>query len=421
MRSSILRAASPLSLALLITVSLAGCKEPTGTGGGASSGGNSSGGTTSTGGGTRPTATATGNKQSGDTVLVGEFASLTGSTATFGTATHEGIQFAIDEANAAGGVQGKQIKLVTEDDASKPDQATSVVKKLVSSDQVVAVLGEVSSTRSIAGGGVCQEKGVPMITPSSTNPKVTQIGDCIFRVCFTDDFQAAVAAQFAHDQGYKKVALFKDIKNDYSVAFAEQFGKVFKQLGGEIAGEQTYQEGDSDFKAQLNNLKSSSPDAVLVPGYYSEVGTIARQAKEVGLTVPLLGGDGWDSPQLIPGAGKALEGAFFSDHYFSVDLEEAETKNFIKSFKAKYNKDPDALAALGYDAAKVLIEAMKKAKSLNSDDIKKAIAETKDFQGVTGKVTIDANGNARKSALIMQVQGPVFKKFKSYTPEQVGK
>lgn len=298
-------------------------------------------------------------------LIIGEYASLTGDTATFGDSTHKGIVLAIEEANKAGGVSGKNIKLVTEDDASKADQATTVVTKLITQDKVVAVLGEVASTRSMRGGAVCQQYSVPMVSPSSTNPKVTSVGSYVFRVCFVDDFQGAVDAHFAHDQGYKKVAVFKDIKSDYSVGFAEVFSKEFTKLGGAVTAVQTYQGGDTDFKAQLSNLKEGKPDAVLVPGYYTEMGTIARQAKEVGLNVPLIGGDGWDSPKLVEGAGSNLEGCFFADHYFSTQLKDASTQSFIEAFKAKYGADPDALAALGYDAAKVLIDAAKRAKTLD--------------------------------------------------------
>jgi branched-chain amino acid transport system substrate-binding protein len=259
-----------------------------------------------------------------------------------------------------------------------------------------------------------------MITPSSTNAKVTEVGDYIFRVCFIDDFQAAVAAKFALDQGYKKVAIFKDIKNDYSMGFAKVFTDVFTKGGGSISSEQTYQEGDSDFKSQLNTIKGSSPDAILVPGYYSEVGTIARNAREIGLMVPLIGGDGWDSPQLIPGAGDKLEGCFFTDHNFSVDATDEASKKFVAGFRKKYNKDPDALAALGYDAANMLFAAMKNAKTLDGPSIRDALAQTKDFPGVTGKITIDEKRNARKEAVVMKVTGDKFGIFKTYTPEQVG-
>jgi branched-chain amino acid transport system substrate-binding protein len=365
-------------------------------------------------------ASAIGGGASSNEILVGEYSSLTGGTATFGIATNNGIKLALDEVNEAGGINGKKIRLITEDDQSKPEVAQTVVTKLVQRDKVVAVLGEVASTRSMRAAPVCQAGKVPMISPSSTNPKVTEIGDYIFRVCFTDDFQAAVAAQFAWDQGYKKVAIFKDIKNDYSVAFADFFKKKFTQLGGQVVGEQTYQEGDTDFKAQLNTLKSSNPEALLIPGYYTEVGTIARQARDVGLNVPLIGGDGWESPDLIPGAGKALEGCFFTNHYFSSDMTEGEVKAFIDRYKAKYNEAPSVLAALGYDAAKILVEAMKNAKTLDGTGIRDALAQVKDFPGTTGKITIDAKRNARKEAVVLQIQGNSFKVYRTYRPEQVG-
>jgi len=356
-------------------------------------------------------------------IRVGEYASLTGTTATFGTSTHRGVQLAIDEANATGGVKGVPLKLITEDDTSKPDVARTVVTKLVTQDKVMAVLGEVASTRSLAAAPVCQQYRVPMITPSSTNPEVTKKGDYIFRVCFTDDFQAAVVAHFAWDQGYRRAAIFKDIKNDYSVAFAANFADAFRKLGGEIVAEQVFQEGDTDFKAQLTSLRASNPDTVLIPGYYSEVGTIARQAREVGLKVPLLGGDGWDSPKLIPGAGGpggALEGCFFSNHYFSPQLKEPQIQAFISAFHKKYGINPDALAALGYDAAKLLVDSLKRAKKLDTASLREAIAATKDFPGVTGRITLDANRNARKAALILQVKGDGYRVYRSYTPEQIG-
>ena len=358
-----------------------------------------------------------------DEILVGEFASLTGTTSTFGISTHRGVQLAIDEVNAAGGVKGKRIRLITEDDASKPDVARTVVTKLVTQDRVVAVLGEVASTRSLAAAPVCQANKIPMISPSSTNVEVTRKGDYIFRVCFTDDFQGAVQANFAWDQGLRRAAIFRDIKNDYSVALADSFAATFKKLGGEIVGEQSYQEGDADFKAQLNSLKALKPDVLLLPGYYSEVGTIARQAREIGIKAPLLGGDGWDSPTLVAGAGGpggALEGCFFSNHYFSTELDAPNMKAFINSFSKRYGTNPDALAALGYDAAKLLVAAMQRSKSLDGPSLREAIAQTREFPGVTGKITIDAQRNARKEALILQIVGERFTVKRAYRPEQIG-
>ncbi|MCX6381500.1 MAG: ABC transporter substrate-binding protein [Armatimonadetes bacterium] len=407
-----LRQKSSLFGALLLGVALfgIGCKDkeeakPSGTG--------KTGETTDT--------ASRGNTVTGDTIKIGEYGSLTGDNSTFGISTHRGIQLAIEETNAAGGINGKKLELISEDDNSKAEQAKTVVQKLVSNEKVIAVIGEVASSRSIMAAPVCQDAKVPMVSPSSTNPKVTAIGDYIFRVCFTDDFQAVVAAQFAWDQGYKNVAVFTDVKSDYSKAFGELFAKKFKTLGGKVAAEPTYQSGDVDFKAQLATIKGATPDAVLIPGYYTEVGTIARQAREVGLSVPLFGGDGWESDQLIPGAGIALEGCFFTNHFFSHDMTEPHILSFIAAFqKINPGKQPGALDALGYDAAKVIIEALKRAKSLDSVALRDAIAETKDYQGVAGKITLDANRNARKEAVLFKIVGKEFKIFKSYRPEQVG-
>ncbi|MEP6757549.1 MAG: ABC transporter substrate-binding protein [Chthonomonadales bacterium] len=404
------------AISAITTFTLAGCKDTP-----ASNAPVTGNGTNAVSTSSRPVAAENGNPVTGNEILVGEYASLTGDTATFGKGTHNGIQMAIDEANDAGGISGKKIRLLTEDDASKPEQAQTVVTKLCADDKVAVVLGEVASTRSIRGASICQKYGVPMISPSSTNPEVTKGGDCIFRVCFTDDFQAAVAAHYAWDAGWKTAAIFKDIKSDYAKGFAENFSAEYTKLGGKITGEQSYQGSDTDFKAQLNTLKGQDPSCVMVPGYYSEMGTIARQAKEIGLKVPLLGGDGWDSPQLIPGAGTALEDCVFTDHYFSTELKDKGIEDFVAGFTKKYGAAPDALAALGYDAAKLMIDALKRAKTLDGKGIRAAIAETKDFAGVSGTITIDANGNARKSALVMQIKGKDFKVIKSYTPEQIGK
>lgn len=361
-----------------------------------------------------------GSAADADEIIIGEYASLTGTTATFGVSTHNGVLLAIEEANAAGGINGKKIKLITEDDRSKADEARVVVTKLVTQNKAVAVLGEVASTRSMTAAPVCQQYKVPMVSPSSTNPEVTRKGDYIFRVCFTDDFQAAVVGKFAYDKGYRKAAIFKDMKNDYSVAFADNFAKSFVKQGGKVVGEQSYQEGDTDFKSQLNSLKAAGPDAILCPGYYSEVGTIARQAREIGLNVPILGGDGWDSPKLVPGAGTALNGCFFSNHRFSRELELPEIKAFIANFKKKYNENPDALAALGYDAAGLVVDAMKRATKLDGPGIRDAIAQTKGYKGVTGVITLDQNRNARKEALILRIDGEAFRVEKTYRPEELG-
>lgn len=346
-------------------------------------------------------------KASGNEILIGEYGSFTGSEATFGISTSNGIKMALDEANKAGGVKGKQIKLISLDNQGKSEEAASAVTRLITQNGVIAVLGEVASSRSLAAAPIAQQNKIPMITPSSTNPKVTEVGDYIFRVCFIDPFQGTVMAKFASENlKAKKVAILRDVKSDYSVGLADFFIKKFKELGGEIVSDESYQSGEMDFKAQLTQIKAAKPDAVFVPGYYTEVGLIARQARQLGLTVPLMGGDGWDSSKLYEIGGTAINGNYFSNHY-TTESTEPVVVDFIKKYKERYGDTPDGLAALGYDSAKVLIEAMARTKDLKPSEIRDEIAKTKDFNGVTGKITIDAQRNAVKPAVVVKVDGNV--------------
>src|SRR5262249_55763605 len=248
-------------------------------------------------------------------IVIGEFGSLTGTTATFGISTKNGIDMAVDEANKAGGILGKQVRVIVEDDQGKPEEAQTVVTKLINKDRVIAVLGEVASSRTLAAAPVAQQNGIPMITPSSTNPKVTQVGDYIFRVCFLDPFQGYAMAKFATDTlKVKNVAILRDIKNDYSVGLAEAFSDNFTKMGGTIVANESYSEGDTDFSAQLTSIKAKNPQAVFLPGYYTEVGLVVRQAKKLGLTVPFMGGDGWDSVKLVEIGGDGMNGSYYSNH-----------------------------------------------------------------------------------------------------------
>ena len=352
----------------------------------------------------------------GNEILVGEFGSLTGGTATFGQSTHNGVTMAFEEINAAGGVLGKKLKVLVEDDQSKPEEAATAVTKLISQDRVLAVIGEVASSRTLAAAPIAQASKVPLISPASTNPRVTQVGDYIFRVCFIDPFQGSVMAKFAANSlKLKKVAVLYDVRNDYSVGLRNFFSETFKGLGGQIIGEQSYSEGDSDFRAQLTQLKSLGPEAIYVPGYYTEVGTIARQAKELGLTVPLMGGDGWDSPKLTEIGGQAIEGSYLSNHY-SVDDPSPAIQKFVSGYKTKYGAVPDALAALGYDAAYVLADAMKRAGSTDGAKVRDAIAATKNFVGVTGTINIDKDRNAVKPAVVLKVSGGKFEYVETIAP-----
>jgi len=350
-----------------------------------------------------------------DPFRVGEFASLTGASASFGQSSHKGTELAVEEINAAGGVLGRPIELITEDDQSQAGQPATIVRKLISQDSVVAVLGEVASSKSLEAAPICQQNKIPMISPASTNPKVTEVGDCIFRICFIDPFQGTVMSKFARENGWKKVAVLTDVKQDYSVGLAEFFMKDFLANGGQIVREQKYSTGDKDFKPQLTSIKASQPDAVFVPGYYAEVSLIAKQAKLLGLKVPLLGGDGWVGDSLLKVAGKSLDGSFFSSH-FSSDDASPKVRNFVDKFKAKYGEVPDDMAALGYDSAMILADAIRRAGTTDSGPLRQAIASTSSHDGVTGKITLDAQRNASKSAVILTIGGGGFHFVKKVEP-----
>ena len=343
-----------------------------------------------------------------DEIKVGEFASLTGGSASFGQSSHKGTALAFDELNSAGGVLGKKFKLITEDDQSVAGQPATIVRKLISQDKVIAVLGEVASSKSLEAAPICQQNKVPMISPASTNPKVTEVGDYIFRICFIDPFQGTVMSKFALGKGWKNVAILTDVKQDYSVGLAEFFVKHLTANGGTVVKEQKYSSGDKDFKAQLTSIKAAKPDAIFVPGYYAEVALIGKQARLLGIKAPLLGGDGWVGDSLLKVAGNSLDGSFFSCHFSADDKSEA-TQSFVKKFKAKYNETPDDMAALGYDSAVILAKAIEKAGTTDGEKLKAAIAATKDHAGITGKITLDEKRNASKPAVILSIGGGGFK------------
>lgn len=353
---------------------------------------------------------------SANSIVVGEVGSFTGDTATFGISTHQGIEMATKEANGAGGVLGKQIEIVKYDNQGKEEEAATATNRLINQHKVAAILGEVASRRSKAMAPIAQSHKVPMVSPSSTNPEVTLIGDYIFRVCFIDPFQGAVMAQFAFENlKAKRVAILRDVGQDYSVGLADAFIDKYKKLGGQIVSDQSYTEKDVDFKAQLTAIRGEKPDAIFVPGYYTQVGLIARQARELGVKVPLMGGDGWDSPKLFEIGGKALDGSYISNHY-SPDNKSDLVQNFIKRYKAAYGEIPDGLAAQGYDAAAVLFDAIKRAGSVDAKAIRDALAATKNFPGVTGTITIDEKRNASKPAVVLKIENGAFKYVTSINP-----
>jgi branched-chain amino acid transport system substrate-binding protein len=357
----------------------------------------------------------------GDKIVIGHVASMTGNEATFGDSTDKGIRLAIDEQNKKGGVKGKQVSLKTLDDQGKPEEAAIAATRLVTQDKVAVLLGEVASSRSLAMAPVADSNQVPMISPTSTNPRVTKDGDktrpYVFRVCFIDPFQGTVMAKFAKDNlKVTKVAVLRDVGNDYSVGLADFFSKKYKELGGTIVTDVSYKAGDQDFKAQLTAIKTKSPQAIYVPGYYTDVALISRQARELGLKQPLMGGDGWDSSKLYEISKGALDGSYFSNHYSDEDPAPV-IQEFVQKYKAAYGNVPDALAVLGYDAARVAMDAIERAKDFSGPAVREAIEQTKGFKGVSGTINIDADHNAVKSAVVLGIKNNAAKYSTTIAPD----
>jgi branched-chain amino acid transport system substrate-binding protein len=337
-------------------------------------------------------------------IPVGVYAALTGGEAAFGTATVNGVKIAADEINAAGGVLGRRIRLVIEDDQGRADEAASVVTKLIAASNVVALIGENSSSQSLAAAPIAQTSGVPMISPSSTNPKVTEKGEYIFRVCFTDPLQGKALAAFVRNElKLDTAAILVDKKTDYSVGLAAVFRKEFEGAGGKIVAEQSYSGGDTEFRPQLTTIRTAAPQALFIPGFYTEVGQIAIQARDLGLTVPLVGGDGWDSAAVIEIGGKAIEGSYFSDHYFVGDTRPV-VQRFVAEYKKRHGKNPEANAALGYDALHIWANAAKRANTLDRKAVRDQIAATKDYEGVAGTITMGADRNPIKPVAMIKIE-----------------
>jgi len=338
-------------------------------------------------------------------IVIGHYASMTGNTAHFGQDTDKAARLAVEQINAAGGVLGRKLQIVTLDTRGDGAEAANAVTRLIDVEKATAILGEVASSLSLQGGPIAQRRKIPMVSPSSTNPKVTQIGDYIFRVCYIDPFQGKVMATFARTTlKLDKVAILKDVKNDYSKGLADAFQKSFVASGGTIAAEQSYSAGDTDFSAQLTAIKSSGAQGIWVPGYYSEVGAIARTAARLGVKMPLLGGDGWDAPELFSIGGEALNGSYFSNH-FAPDQASPKAQKFVADFSAKYGQPPTGLGALGYDGVLVIADAIKRAGSAEPSKVRDALAATKDLEAVTGTLTMDKERNPEKSVVVLKIEG----------------
>jgi len=343
---------------------------------------------------------------------VGAYLSLSGEDAAFGIFTKDGIELAVDEVNKAGGVKGKPLKVLYEDDKSNPQEATNKVLQLIDRDKVVALLGEVTSSRSKAGGIVANRKHVPMITPSATNPDVTKVGPFVFRVCFTDDVQAQATAAFLVDKlGKKRVAVLYATDDLYSSGLAEGLRQELKKRGGEVVAEKGFLKKETNFTTYLTELKDAKPDIIYAPIYYNQMTLIARQGKAAGIKGDMFaGGDGWDADELVNDAGDELEGAYFTNFY-APDVPWARAKDFRVKYNDRFHHDPSSNAAMGYDAAKLLADAIGRAKDDSPDAIRQAIQDTKGFEGATGSITMDADRNADKPVIVVQIKGKKFTYF----------
>jgi branched-chain amino acid transport system substrate-binding protein len=343
-----------------------------------------------------------------ETIKVGEFASLTGKEATYGQTMNKGMLFAIEEINAAGGVLGKKLELVVEDNQSKPGESATIAKKFVSRDKVVAILGDLTSSRTLEAAPVAQNAKIPLISPGATAPEVTAKGNYMFRICFVDSFQGAVMAKFGRQTlKLNRVAVLSSVASAQSVALAKIFRERFTELGGTIPLEQKYSEGDKDFRAQLTAIKAGNVDGIYVPGFYTEAALIVKQARDLGINVPLFGIDAWESSELLSIAGKAVEGCYFSTHY-SAESNDPRVTAFNERFRKRWNEGSNAISALGYDSAMLLADAIKRAGTTDAAKLRDAVAATRNYRGVTGSITFDAQRNPTKSAVVLQVKNGQF-------------
>ena len=352
------------------------------------------------------------------TIAIGFFGDLTGPTFNFGLSAKNGVLMAADEINQAGGINGHKIDIVIEDDKGSPEEAAAATGKLIDRYKVVAIIGAGASGNSLAAAPKAQSAHVPLISPSSTNPDVTKAGDYIFRACFIDAFQGEVMAKFViNTLKAKRAAVLFDFNSPYSRGLADFFELSLAKLGGEIVVKQQYSSGDADFRGQLSTIRAANPDVIYIPGYYGDVAIVARQTRQLGMTVPLLGADGWDAPELWELGGDALNGSFISNHYSADDPSET-IKKFTHDYRQRYgNLTPDAHAALAYDALRFLAEAIQKAGTSEPQKMRDALAETKNFPGVTGIISMDRQRNAVKPAVILRLQDGKYVYQETIQPE----
>ena len=353
-------------------------------------------------------------------IKIGFFGDLSGPTFNFGESAKNGLLMAADEINLAGGIDGRRIDVVLDDDGGSPEKAAMLTGRLIDQDKVVAIIAGGTSGNSRAAAPKAQSAKIPLISPSSTDPAVTQVGDYIFRACFVDAFQGEVMARFAANSlKAKKAAILFDFNSPYGRGLTDYFELSFSKLGGQIVSKLSYTQGDVDFKGQLSTFQAAAPDVIYIPGYYGDVAVIAKQARMIGLTQPLLGADGWDAPELWQLAGDALNGSYITTHY-SVDDPSPATARFVQEYKQRYgNLLPDSHAALAYDAMRVLADAIVRSRSTDPTLLRDALAATKGFAGVTGVISMDAERNAVKPAVVLKLQDAKYIYQETIQPETI--
>lgn len=341
----------------------------------------------------------------GDVIKIGSIGPLSGNASTYGNSVKEGAQLLEKEINDAGGINGKKIEFIFEDDQNDPNSAKQAFNKLVDKDKVCAILGGVTSKPTLAIASDATEKGIPMITPTGTEATITSVGgDYMFRGCFIDSFQGDILAKYTNETLKKTTAaILYNAGSDYSLGIAKAYKEKFEAAGGKVVEYLSYNDGDSDFKAQLTKIKSSNPDVLLLPDYYNVVGLIAKQARGMDIKSQLLGGDGWESETLASIGGDSVDGALYINHYYSADETDA-VKSFVDSYKKDYNKEPDCFAALAYDSAKILVKAIEKANSTDGAKIREALASM-EMESVTGKISFDNERSAVKGAAVIKLEG----------------
>jgi branched-chain amino acid transport system substrate-binding protein len=352
----------------------------------------------------------------GAQIKIGAVSCISGPLSTFGISSIRGARMAIEEINAKGGILGQQVELVVDDNGSKAGETARITRKFLSQDHVVAILGDLTSSSTMEAAPLAQEAHVPLLTPTATAISVTKVGDYVFRSCFTDPFTGRIIARFAIEHLHaRRAVILTDVKQDYSIGVSAELNAYYRQQGGQVLQEFSFSSGDTDFRAQLTSLKSLQPDVVFLPAYYTEAALILREARQLGIKAPFVGGEGWDSPSLISVAGKSAEGSFYTDH-FSPDDPTPLVRSFVQAYKTKYGTGPDALAALWYDGAGLLADAIRRAGSTEPAKIREALAATKDFSGVTGNISLDEQRNANKPGVIVTIANGQLKMVERVEP-----